>query len=353
MIDHTNSAAGVRPLLAVIAFVLSVAALQAAKSIVIPILLAAFLAGVGAPVVLWLERKRVPAAVSVLLVVGGLIATVGLVAIVVGASLTQFSAQLPFYRQRLEEATAALAGLFGRFGADVSVKELLVQVDPGMAMNLAAKLLTELKGALTNTFLIIFTMIFILLEASGFPRKLRAALGGSEAKLAPFRKFTDNLNRYVILKSAFSLLTGVTVTIWVAILGVDFPILWGLLAFLLNYIPSIGSILAAVPAVLLGFIQFGLGWSLVVGLGYVVINVIVGTMIEPRVMGQGLGLSTLVVFVSLVFWGWVLGPVGMLLSVPLTMTLKIALESSDATRPIAILLGPEASITASGKTTSA
>ena len=137
-----------------------------------------------------------------------------------------------------------------------------------------------------------------------------------------------------------SLITGVTVTIWVYVLGLDFPILWGIVAFLFNYIPNIGSIIAAVPAVLLALVQFGLGKALVVTLGYVVVNVIMGNFVEPRVMGRGLGLSPLVVFLSLIFWGWIFGPVGMLLSVPLTMIVKIAFQHSPEMRWLAVLLGP-------------
>ena len=136
-----------------------------------------------------------------------------------------------------------------------------------------------------------------------------------------------------------SLATGVLVAAWLRIVGVDYALLWGLLAFLLNYIPSIGSFIAAVPAVMLAFLQLGPGDGIVTAIGYLVINTVIGNFIEPRVMGEGMGLSTLVVFLSLIFWGWVLGPVGMLLSVPLTMIMKIALEASDETRWIAVLLG--------------
>jgi predicted PurR-regulated permease PerM len=123
-----------------------------------------------------------------------------------------------------------------------------------------------------------------------------------------------------------------------AIIGVDFPILWGLLAFLLNYIPSIGSIIAAIPAVLLALIQLGIGEALFAGLGYLVVNFVMGNIIEPRFMGSSLGISTLVVFLSLVFWGWVFGPIGMLLSVPLTMSIKIALDSKENTLWLSTLL---------------
>ncbi|MEM7349059.1 MAG: AI-2E family transporter, partial [Chloroflexota bacterium] len=159
--------------------------------------------------------------------------------------------------------------------------------------------------------------------------------------LTHLRRFTQAIRNYLVLKTWISLGTGLCVTIWLMILGIDFPILWGLLAFLLNYISNIGSVIAALPVVLLGAVQSGLVGALLVAFGYIVINTIIGNLIEPRLMGRGLQLSPLVIFLSLLFWGWVLGTVGALLSVPLTMAVKIALESSEDTRWLASLLDEE------------
>jgi len=176
------------------------------------------------------------------------------------------------------------------------------------------------------------------LEASGFPQKLQAMLGGPES-LTGFNSFTESLNRFVAIKTLLSMATGVAAWILLVALGVDFPLLWGLLAFLLNFVPNIGSIIAAIPAVLLAWVQLGTSFAIMACIGYVAINITVGVILEPRLMGRGLGLSPLIVFVSLVFWGWILGPVGMLLSVPLTMILKMALEYHDDTQWLAIMLG--------------
>ncbi len=192
---------------------------------------------------------------------------------------------------------------------------------------------------LTNTFLIILTVVFILLEASDFPGKLRQAFGDPTEHMTGFGQFTETVNRYLKIKTIFSALTGICVWAWLAVLGVDYPILWGCLAFLLNYVPNIGSIIAAVPAILLALVQLGFGSAVLVAAGYIVVNVVFGSILEPRFMGSGLGLSTLVVFLSLVFWGWVLGPVGMILSVPLTVIVKIALETGKDTRWLAVMLG--------------
>jgi predicted PurR-regulated permease PerM len=138
-----------------------------------------------------------------------------------------------------------------------------------------------------------------------------------------------------------SLGTGIFIGIWLYVLGVDHFLLWAVLAFMLNFIPNIGSIIAAIPAVFMAFVEFGFAKAGLAGLGFVIVNMVMGNVIEPRFMGRGLGLSTLVVFLSLIFWGWLLGSVGMLLSVPLTMVVKIAMESREETQWLALLLSAD------------
>jgi AI-2 transport protein TqsA len=204
---------------------------------------------------------------------------------------------------------------------------------------MVAKVFSGLGGVLTNTFLILFSVIFILLEASDFPEKLKRALGSKTLALEHFQKFSDSVQRYLLIKTLVSMGTGMIVGTMLAWIGVDYAILWAVIAFLLNFIPNIGSIIAAVPPMLIALIQLGPMSSMLVAGLFVVTNVLFGNVIEPRYMGRSLGLSTLVVFVSLVFWGWIFGPVGMLLSIPLTMMVKIALENSQRNRWLAILLG--------------
>jgi predicted PurR-regulated permease PerM len=234
-----------------------------------------------------------------------------------------------------------MTGLLEKIGVDTSGLVFTEILNLGAAMKLVATLLNSLSNVLTNGFLILMTVIFMLMEASSFPAKLRRALGGPKSSLARFDNFIRNVKHYMAIKTLISLATGTFVAIWLAIIGVNYPMLWGLLAFALNYVPNIGSLIAAVPAVLLAIVQLGVLKALVVAAGYLGINIVMGSFLETRFMGHGLGLSTLVVFLSLLFWGWVLGPVGMLLSVPLTMTAKIALESKDDTAWIAVLLGPK------------
>ena len=340
--ESINKRSGPGVLLMMAAFVIVVAGMKAAEAVLVPFLLAAFLALICGPPMFWLERKRVPSWAALLIVIVVILGIGSGLGALVGKSLNAFTAALPSYQERLEEQTQAVLSWADSWGIAVPDEALDGVVDPGQVMQLVGRVLSGLGGVLTNGFLIALTVLFILLEASSFPAKLRAAFGDSNQAFARFDQIAANVNRYLAIKTAVSLTTGAVVTGWVAIVGLDFPLLWGLLAFLLNYVPNIGSIIAALPAVLLAVIQLGFGSAGLVAAGYAGVNVVMGNVVEPRFMGRGLGLSTLVVFLSLVFWGWVFGPVGMLLSVPLTMTVKIALESSEETRWIAILLGSEA-----------
>jgi len=344
--DHAGSAAAVprslRSLVGGAAFVVVVAGMRAAESLLVPFLLSIFIAVICAPPLFWLQRKKVPTAVALILVILGVLSVGAALGALVGTSIDDFRHSLPGYQSRLQAETAGLFSWLEERGLKLSRTMVREHFDPGAAMGLASRMLSGLGSALANGFLILLTVIFILLEAAGLPGKLRAAFGDPGASLGGLDRFVKNLKQYMAIKTLVSLITGVGIAVWLAVVGVDYPVLWGILAFFLNYVPNIGSIIAAVPAVLLAFVQLGAGSALLGGAGFVVVNVVVGNGLEPRLMGRGLGLSTLVVFISLVFWGWVLGPVGMLLSVPLTMTVKIALDSSEETRWIAVLLGPDA-----------
>jgi predicted PurR-regulated permease PerM len=323
------------------AFVIVVAGMREAQSMLVPFLLSGFIAIIAAPSMLFLKNHGIHTGIAIVLVIMALVGTGSLLGILIGTSVDDFSAQLPTYQAKLREQTALLLQWLTSFGIPVSEEIFSKFFDPAKAMKLAAQGLSSFGNLLTNTFLILLTVIFILFEASSFPAKLRRILPDPDNDYAHFDSFVDNIKRYMAIKSATSLLTGVIIAVWLTLVGIDYPILWGVLAFFLNYVPNIGSIIAAIPAILLAIVQLGTGGALWTLAGFLVANNLVGNVIEPRFMGKGLGLSSLVVFLSLVFWGWVLGTVGMFLSVPLTMTIKIALDSREDTRWLAVLLGPE------------
>jgi AI-2 transport protein TqsA len=340
MSETTDKGAGA--LISVAAVIIIIYGMQAAKVLLVPFLMAVFFAMIAMRPMLWLLSRRIPSMVAALLVVTLMMFIIAIAGTILGSSIADFTAALPTYQARLDTMVQGGLAFVARFVDDPdSIKSLGDIVDPGWAMGFAATILNGLRDVLTNTFLILFTMVFILLEASSVGIKAQAAFGRSSESFAGPRIFLANLGRYLGIKTLISVVTGLTAGIMTWIIGLDFPLLWGMLAFLLNYVPTIGSIIAAVPTVLMALVQLGLPEATTTAIGFLAMNTVYGNMIEPRLMGYGVGISPLIVFVGLVFWGWVFGPVGMLLSVPLTMTLKLALESEEQTRWIAILIGSE------------
>ncbi len=328
-------------LLSTAAIIIIVAAMRAAQSLVVPFLLAGFVSIIFAQPLIWLRSKGVPTWLALVIIIIAM-ACLGLFfAVVIGDSIATFTDNLPFYQTRIQGIMESLQGWLQRIGVQIPADILSSYLDVGAIMRIAAGMLAGIGNLLTNGFMIILTVIFILLEAVSLGPKFRVALPDPKDQMPRLRSLTHSINKYMGIKTLTSLGTGLAVAIWLAILGVDFPMLWGLLAFLLNYVPSIGSIIAAIPAVLLALIQLGVWPAILAAIGYLVVNNVVGTFLEPRIMGRGVGLSTLVVFISLVFWGWVLGPVGMFLSVPLTMIVKLVLQENRQTRGLAVLLGSD------------
>ena len=323
-------------LLAVAALVVIAAGVKAAEQLMVPLLLSAFLATIAATPVFWLQRFRVPKGAAIAAVFLGLVVTLVGVGTVVAQSVAGFRARLPVYQKGVAELQEGVFGFLRRIGVEITPNVL----DPGVVLGFVGDAIQNVVSLLSSGLVILLTVIFILAEAWSFPRKLGTMLADPERDLPHFARFAENVNRYIGIKTVVSVATGVFVTLALWLIGVDFPVLWGLCAFMLNYIPTIGSVIAAVPPVLLAQVQLGAGGAGATLAVFLVVNVVMGNVVEPRFMGRGLGLSTLAVFLSLVFWNWMFGPVGMLLSVPLTMTAKIALEANPRTEWIAHVLDP-------------
>jgi predicted PurR-regulated permease PerM len=248
---------------------------------------------------------------------------------------------VPRYQAALRQNILELLNWVRDRGIPVSDEVITDMLDAGRVLTVVTGTLRGVAAVLSNSLLVVLAVVFILAEAACFPTKIEVAFGrgGSNER---FDNMRNEVQRYLGLKTLISLTTGSLVAAAMAIIGVDFPLLWGMLAFLLNYIPALGSILAAIPPILLAIVQpeLGLGSVLAVAIVFLSINVALGNFLEPYVMGRGLGMSPLVVFFSLIFWGWVWGPVGMLVSVPMTMIIKIMLENTEDLRWVAVLLGP-------------
>jgi len=336
----------IRVLVVAACVVVLVAGLRAASSVIEPFLIALFVVTLSLPVLFWL-KQRLPAMLAVLGTILLDIAVLAAVGSLVGTTVNQLAGDMDKYEGRLTEliddgsAWLEERGLQPEWLAAPDASErlgLLSRFDSSLLVDFANQALRYTATAFSSLLIIAFIVIFMLFEAATFRAKVRMAFTGDSAE-ERFTRVMREIQHYIGIKTMVSAATGLLIGAWVGLLGVDFFIFWGLVAFVLNFIPNLGSIIAAVPTTLLAMVQIGVGRGLLVALGYLVVNMVIGNLIEPHLMGRRLGLSTLVVVLSLVFWGWVWGPIGMLLSVPLTMVLKIMLENTEEFRWVAVLLG--------------
>ncbi|MGC3874247.1 AI-2E family transporter [Halomonas sp. GXIMD04776] len=313
--------------------VVIIAGIRLGANILVPLILSLFIAVICNAPVQWLHHKGVGkrTAVLVTLVVFGLF--VILLSVLLAGSIAAFMQAIPELKKELVAQYYLFIGWAPGLSGYLQPESISRWLDFSTLAQFMPALLESIGTLLSQSLLIVLLVGFMLFETLNFRAKIAVALDNPAPSLRRFNEFSYNLRHYLAIKTLISLATGVLVFMACWATGSSFPLLFAALAFLLNYIPNIGSALAAIPAVLLmlvtpegGAVQAGL-----LALCYLLINFVMGNLIEPRVMGQTLGLSTLAAFMSLVVWGWILGPIGMLLAVPLTMTLKIALNSHPDT----------------------
>lgn len=316
--------------------IIVLAGVKSASVILVPFLLSLFIAIILSPAFNYLNKKGLPQGLSITLVMALFLLLLILVARLIGNSVNDFSANIDMYSERLSLYYISISHYFEEYGITIPFEETSELVNTKQIMGFATNLLQNMGSMFTNGFVIILTVVFMLFESQHFVQKISYA---DRNAMTSISEIFNQIKSYMVLKALISALTGFIVWIVLMIIGTEYAFLWAVLAFLLNFIPNIGSIIAAVPAVLITLVQLGGVSALIVSALYISINVIIGSIIEPKVMGQGLGLSTLVVFLSLLFWGWLLGMVGMLLSIPLTIMAKIIFNTQENTRWIAVLLG--------------
>ena len=328
-----------KTILTVSGLIIIFAGLKIADKIVVPFFLSMFIALISFPLLNFFKSKKINTPLSVTLVLVTIITVSLSIAALIGSSLNSFRKSLPEYKEKIYSEVDKISLVAEKYGLEIDSNFLYDYVDPTFIMQSVANTISAFGNVLTNYFLILFIVMFTLLEATGFSNKLKLAFKNSSQSITNFHIFSENMNKYISIKTIVSIITGLLIYLSLSFIGLDHAIMWALIAFFLNYIPNIGSIIASIPAIIIALIQLNIYYALLVALIYLIINIVMGSIIEPRYLGKELGLSTLIIFLSLIFWGWLLGPVGMLLSVPLTMIMKIALESNDDTRWISILLG--------------
>jgi AI-2 transport protein TqsA len=329
-----------RTLRTLAAFVVVVAGLKLASSFLVPIAVAGFVTVVSLPFKARLRRWGLPSGVAVAVTVVCAVATLVVFTFVLAASLESFGEELPPLREKIDARTADAAERLENLGWASGAAGLKDHLNPRGLVDLVQWTTQSLLDVLSSLVVILLLTVFALIEAEGVPRKMRAALANPDADLGMYTAMASAVGTYAFWKTVMNAATGVLVTLTCWAFDVREPLLWGLMAFLFNYIPNIGSLIVAVPITVLAWIDHGAGRALMVLLVYLAVNQTIGVVVEPRLMGRKMGLSPLVVLLSLLFWGWIWGPVGMLLSVPLTMIVRTLLLKTDDGRALGVLLGP-------------
>lgn len=324
-------------LIVLASIVILLAGIKSASEIIVPFLLALFLTIILSPTYNFFNKKGLPHSLSITLVLAIFIITLSLVGKLIGSSVVEFNTKIDLYTEQLMQYFTILVSFANSLGLDISTEDLSGLIHPKQIMTFSSSVFYSLSGMFSNSFIVFFTLMFMLIESDHFIEKLKI-FQNDDVKFSDLVKISSKIKEYMVLKAIISALTGFVIWIALLLIGVDYAFLWAVIAFLFNFIPNIGSIIAAVPVVLLTLIQLGPISSLFVALIYIVVNIIIGSIVEPKIMGKGLGLSSLVVFLSLIFWGWLLGIVGMLLSIPLTIMLKIILDSNKNTSRYGALL---------------
>ncbi len=319
--------------------VIIIAGTLMAEAFVTMMLLSFFISIIAAHPVAWLDKKKVPHVLSVTIVLLSLLIVIGGLSGVIGSSVSSFTSHLGKYESRLSTILTSINSEIEHLGIHLSGKEISKQLSPAKILDFTAVALGQLGNVMSNATIIFFIILFALLEMNSISLKWKlfgaTATGKTRNNLTKIEKSVRN---FLVRKTLTSLTEGILIFGVLTIVGVEYAVLWGMLAFLFNFIPYIGSLIVAVPTLLFAWIQLGFIPAFWAGIGYLGVHLLIGYMVEPRVLGSGI-LSTLVVFLSLIIWGYMLGIVGMFLSVPLTMTIKIILDLNPNTKPFGVLLG--------------
>ena len=318
-------------------------AMKMSAPILSSFLLAAIIGITVLPATRWLIRKGVATWLALLITIGLIFLGVMALIAVIAISVLNLVETLPQYQSNLQELLdSAVAGL-GSIGLQqTDLESAIAEIDTGRVMSFVGSFLGGIMSSLSNLLVMLMVLIFFILGAPLLSTKIQEKYPSDNPIFSRFRSLIHDLQQYVSITTWINFLVGLVNTIFLMIIGIDFAVLWGVLSFLTGYIPNVGFWIATIPPFLLALLQYGIGKALIVLVGFIVINGGVQNFLQPKMMGQGLNLSVLVVTVSLFFWGWVLGPMGAILAIPLTMIVKeVFLDAYDDTRALADLMSAD------------
>jgi AI-2 transport protein TqsA len=329
-----SSALGRWPVL-IAAIVIILAGMAWMSSVLTPLMLGVFFSALAAPLFQWLVRRKVPRWLSLVILIALMGAGLLGLALLIGAATRQFAAGLQTYRSDLAQHLQELQGALSNLNFTALADSVQPAQQAAQTTDWVQQFLSAVIGVVSDAVFALLVVAFLLLESQHFEARFRAGLGERHPLRLRLNSFGGSMLRYFLARTKLNLLTGLGVGVMYLVLGVDYAVLWAVLAFVFSYVPYIGLTLASVPPIILAFAEYGLGTAVIAGIGVLVINLSIENLVEPAVVGRGLHLSPLFVFVSFFFWGWILGPAGVFLSMPITVILVLALDSYDQTRWLA------------------
>ncbi len=319
--------------------VIIIAALKLASKVFIILFLAIIFASLLSPIVLVLQKLKFPKIVALIFTLVLVFVMLILFFNILSNSASEFMHYLPSYQQKLLNLSQKVDEFFIKYDLNLDVKSILENLNFSSLFSITTQTAFKIGNFLSTLVLVLIGTFFLLAESSNFNSKIEQLFSKNKNAIKAVEYFSTTVKKYFFIKVFTSALTGSLVALMLYFFEINYWVLWGFLAFLLNFIPVIGSIIAAIPAILLSLIEANISTTLWLIVGYLLINNLISNVLEPKIMGDGLGLSPSIIFFSLIFWGYVFGPVGMFLAVILTMSLKIALDSNEETKHIAKFLG--------------
>lgn len=327
------------PVVTLAAIFVLLLAMRATSQILAPLFMSFVLAVTVSPVQNWFIRKGTPSWLALVLTVVLVVVFILSVVWLVGNSVNNFSESIASYQDRLAEIQESLGGVLTKLGVDVSDLTTGDSSSPRALLQLAVNFVGGLVSGLSNFGLIILTAIFFLVEAIAMPRKVKNVAPKSDAEVQRFFHLNEALREYMVINAAVGLLAAVINVGLLFVMGIEFAVLWGVLSFFFSFIPNVGFWFSVIPPAIMALIQFGPGQMLVVVVAYIVINFLVDNVIKPQFIQRGVNISATVTFLALIIWGWVLGPIGAILAVPMAMIIQAIFDSRPETRWVAYLMG--------------
>jgi AI-2 transport protein TqsA len=320
--------------LKIAALVIIIAGIIYAKAIILPFLLALFISIICAQPIYWLEKKKLPKGLAIFIMLIGILAIFLGFGYMVGGAISSFTSNAPKYEASLKETSDIFIQNLNNYGFTISDDQFTKLLEPSRLLNYAVQAANELVKITGNFFLIFLIILFMFLELNSIPDKVRTIFKGPAESLEYLTAIISSIRHYLGIKTLIAIVTSILIFIALSIIGLDYAILWALIAGLASYIPHIGSTIAAIPALLFALVQLGSGGTIWTLVSYLAVNNVIGNFFEPRIMGKGLGLSPLVVFLSLIFWGFIFGTIGMFLSVPLILLYQIKFSYNIGQYPL-------------------